>query len=150
MTRVAYIVPGAPAAGMGAFMPGLTLNGVTPRAGLAFQNVRVGFPGTRPVEIDANHDISPLGWDPKTQPSNVSPDEITPDLYWGGRGQMGPWAPQSAAAVRGIGDNVLPVPTLDYGRQPMVAAVPGKIGGSQSVEWPAVTPTWGGQVGGGP
>jgi hypothetical protein len=136
---VQYRMDNAPRNGLGAFMPGLVLNGVSFGAGL---RTIAGFPGTREVEIEPTHAVSPLGWDKKTQPSNVVPDVILPTVYVPGTSNMGPFAERSAARVFGVGDNPLPVPAIDEGRIPNVQMNAGRIGGRKVVGWPQVSTVW--------
>lgn len=138
---IRYVLPQAPRLGLGAFMPGLTLNGVSPGAGLT----RVyGFPGTVAVPVDHDQHLSQNGWDPKTQPSNVAPDAITPTLYVPGTRAMGPWSARGAAHTQapGMGGNPLPVPAVALGVVPIPAFRPAKIGGRAVIGQPRVQPVW--------
>jgi hypothetical protein len=137
-----YRVENVPVAGAGAFMPGLTLNGVSFGAGLS--NPIVGFPGTREVPVDHDQRLSPYGFDPKTQPSNVAPDVILPALYVPPTVNMGPWSARSAMRTRGIGDggNPIPEPAGAPSGIPIPAFRPARIGGSKVVGWPRTVPQW--------
>jgi hypothetical protein len=124
---------------MGAFMPGLVLNGVSFGAGLM---QRVGFPGTQPVPIDGdNMRPSPLGYEPKTLESNNAPDEILPTLYVAGTANMGPFAGRGAASVK-MSDNPLPVPAGTFGVVPLEVFRAAKIGGRKVIGWPRANITW--------
>lgn len=122
-------------------MPGLTLSGVSFGAGL---RTVAGFPGTIPVPVDHDQALSLNGFDPKTQPSNNSPDVILPTVYIPGTRYMGPWTRRGAMHTPGIygGGNPLPEPAGAPSGIPLPAARPAKIGGQKVIGWPRVAQTW--------
>lgn len=142
-----YRVEGLPVAGMGAFMPGLILNGVSFGAGLA-QAPTVGFPGTAPVAVEAPPTLMEPA-DPRALPSHVAPNMLLPDVYLAPTGAgIGPWDGRGAARTQHFasgGSNPLPEPAGDYGRAPVSAlgaAGPAKVGGQKVLGWPRIIPRW--------
>lgn len=123
--------------GRGAFTPLAARSGIFATASLMR---RAGNPGIV-AEPASGPRLSPLGWDPAAEPSNVAPNVILPSIYIAFADNMGPWATPGALHVAWRHGTV-PVPAQQIVHQPRPAARRARIGGRRVVPTPRVLPTY--------
>lgn len=138
--RVAIRLLGAPTKGVGAFLPTLTPPPSASSAGVTQSRI-TGYPSTRPVPSPRPPALSDeqLGG-PANQPSDVSPNYITPPIYF--------VRPQPV--VKGwASTNELPLRCPDVVRLPGNVTLRVRVGGQTATAWPrpfVSFPTYGGGV----
>ena len=123
----------APIMGPGAFSP---LPAIIPSASSGGVVRTEGHPGNLAIALPHPGVGVNVGQDPRTNPSNVAPDLIYPDIYVAHADNMAPPVPISLEA------NVMPMPTPDPVRVPRQSTHKARLGGRTATSWPRKLVRW--------
>lgn len=142
--RSAYAVDDLPVRGAGAFLPappGVVVKAEVSSWGLVHV---YGAPGTLPVPAPRNpwaRTSNPVDYEPRTQTSNVVPDEWLPCIYVPSMANMGPQAGCLGIRVRHHED--MPVPAVNIKSYATPAFRPAtKLGGRKVTPAPRAFQRW--------